>query len=280
MPVTLSANSAANVAMRSLDQANRNLTSSLKRLSSGNRIANIYDDAASEAIQLKMSTDIARTGVAKTGIQNAMSFLEVQDGFLQTASSVVSRMGELKALADDPSKNSGDIANYQEEYAILQTQLVNFGSETFNGTALWGAESTQDIATSAETAANITLFDSNEINSTGANGYAVDLIGSNATADTAITVSTISLDDVDTAIQNIANARARNGAYQSVLNYAYDNASTVKNNLEAARGRITDVDIAEESGKYARAQIKSQAAATMLAQANRVNSQTLLQLLG
>jgi flagellin len=280
MPVTLSANSAANVAMRSLDQANRNLTSSLKRLSSGNRIANIYDDAASEAIQLKMSTDIARTGVAKTGIQNAMSFLEVQDGFLQTASSVVSRMGELKALADDPSKNSDDIANYQEEYAILQTQLVNFGSETFNGTALWGAESTQDIATSAETAANITLFDSNEINSTGANGYAVDLIGSNATADTAITVSTISLDDVDTAIQNIANARARNGAYQSVLNYAYDNASTVKNNLEAARGRITDVDIAEESGKYARAQIKSQAAATMLAQANRVNSQTLLQLLG
>jgi flagellin len=283
MPVTMTANGAASVAMRTLDQANRNLTSSLKRLSSGNRIANIYDDAASEAVQLKMSTDIARLGVARTGIQNAMSFLEVQDGFLQTASSLVSRLGELKAMADDPSKSTADVANYQEEFQVLQAQLGNLANETFNGSAIWSAESSQEIATSAVTSANLTIYgNSNTIEVTGANGIMINTVGNTDAGeyDNTITVSGISSDAINSDIQNIANARARNGAYQSVLNYAYDNASTVKTNLEAARGRITDVDIAEESGKFARAQIKTQAAASMLAQANRVGGQTLLQLLG
>jgi len=283
MPVTMTANGAASVAMLTLDQANRNLTSSLKRLSSGNRIANIYDDAASEAVQLKMSTDIARLGVARTGIQNAMSFLEVQDGFLQTASSLVSRLGELKAMADDPSKSTADVANYQEEFQVLQAQLGNLANETFNGSAIWSAESSQEIATSAVTSANLTIFgNSNTIEVTVANSILINTVGNTDAGDfnTGITVSNVSTDAINSDIQNIANARARNGAYQSVLNYAYDNASTVKTNLEAARGRITDVDIAEESGKFARAQIKTQAAASMLAQANRVNSQTLLQLLG
>jgi flagellin len=279
----MTANGAASVAMRTLDQANRNLTSSLKRLSSGNRIANIYDDAASEAVQLKMSTDIARLGVARTGIQNAMSFLEVQDGFLQTASSLVSRLGELKAMADDPSKSTADVANYQEEFQVLQAQLGNLANETFNGSAIWSAESSQEIATSAVTSANLTIYgNSNTIEVTGANGIMINTVGNTDAGeyDNTITVSGISSDAINSDIQNIANARARNGAYQSVLNYAYDNASTVKTNLEAARGRITDVDIAEESGKFARAQIKTQAAASMLAQANRVGGQTLLQLLG
>jgi len=283
MPVTLSANSASSVAMRTLDQANRNLTSSLKRLSSGNRIANVYDDAASEAVQLKMNSDIKRIDVAKTGIQNAMSFLEVQDGFLQTASSVVNRLGELKAMADDPSKSSSDVANYQEEFQVLQAQLGNLANETFNGASIWSAESSQEIATSAVTTANLTIYgNSNTIEVTGANGIMINTVGNTDAGeyDNTITVSGISSDAINSDIQNIANARARNGAYQSVLNYAYDNASTVKTNLEAARGRITDVDIAEESGKFARAQIKTQAAASMLAQANRVGGQTLLQLLG
>jgi len=286
MPVTLAANGAANIAMRTLDQANRNLTSSLKRLSSGNRIANIYDDAASEAVQLKMTSDIKRIDVAKTGIQNAISFLEVQDGFLQTASSIVSRMGELKAMADDPSKSSTDTANYQEEFAVLQTQLGNLQNETFNGSAIWGSGSAQEIATSAQTSANISLYATGageSVQVSGSDGSILaNVIGTGTSIDTNIAVNTtnITADAINSDIESIANARAKNGAYQSVLNFAYDNASTVKSNLEAARSRITDVDIAEESGKFARAQIKTQAAASMLAQANRVGSQTLLQLLG
>jgi flagellin len=48
--------------------------------------------------------------------------------------------------------------------------------------------------------------------------------------------------------------------------------------MEAARGRIVDLDIAEESSNFARANILSQAASSMLAQANN-SSSSVLQLL-
>jgi Rne/Rng family ribonuclease len=51
-----------------------------------------------------------------------------------------------------------------------------------------------------------------------------------------------------------------------------------KTNLEAANGRITDVDIASESANLARLNILQQAGTAMLAQANQAN-QSVLRLL-
>ena len=70
----------------------------------------------------------------------------------------------------------------------------------------------------------------------------------------------------------------KNGALQSRLGYAYDNASISKSNMEAARSRIIDVDIAEESTKFASFNILTQASASILAQANQTG-RTALQLL-
>jgi flagellin len=86
------------------------------------------------------------------------------------------------------------------------------------------------------------------------------------------------MDGILSDLQNLANARAKNGALQSRLNYAYDQASISKSNMEAARSRIIDVDIAEESSNFASKNILMQASSSMLAQANNT-SRTALQLL-
>jgi flagellin len=86
------------------------------------------------------------------------------------------------------------------------------------------------------------------------------------------------MSNITADLQGLANRRATNGAYQSALNYAYNNASLGQMNMEAARGRIVDLDIAEESSNFARANILSQAASSMLAQANN-SSASVLQLL-
>jgi flagellin len=277
MPVTIGANPAAAAGMRALDQANRNLTSSLKRLSTGNRIANPYDDAASEAIQLRMVSDVTRYGVVQRGIQNAVSFLEVQDGFLQTGNNVLSRIAELAAMAGDPSKNSSDKANYNEEFTVLKEQLNKLKDAEFNGAALWGSSAQYTVATSNLTQGNVVLFGS----STNTTAVNITHGASNIMAVNSITaLANEGVTAINSDLQTMSNMRARNGAYQSVLNYAYDNAAIAKANLEAARGRITDTDIAEESGKFARSQIRVQAAASMLAQANNVGANTLMQLLG
>jgi flagellin len=54
----------------------------------------------------------------------------------------------------------------------------------------------------------------------------------------------------------------------SRLSFASDNIATTKTNMEAANGRIVDVDIAAESTRMAKYNVLVQASASMLAQAN------------
>ena len=71
------------------------------------------------------------------------------------------------------------------------------------------------------------------------------------------------------ALENIAALRARNGGTMSRLSFASENISTQKNNnMQAALGRIVDVDVAAESTRLARNNVLVQASAAMLAQAN------------
>ena len=86
------------------------------------------------------------------------------------------------------------------------------------------------------------------------------------------------MDGILSDLQSLANARAHNGALQSRLGFAYDNVSINKSNLEAARSRLIDVDIAEESTNFAKFNILAQASASILSQAN-ATGRTALQLL-
>ena len=70
------------------------------------------------------------------------------------------------------------------------------------------------------------------------------------------------------ALENIAALRARNGALCPGLILQIDNLSQQKANMEAALGRIVDVDVAAESSRLARNNVLVQASAAMLAQAN------------
>ena len=268
MPITLSTNPAQTTARRALEHANRDLTSSLKRLSTGNRIANIYDDAGGEAVQLKLKSQSARYSVLQNNLLNGVSFLQVQEGVLTTATEVASRLGELVAMAEDPSKSSDDIANYEQESTQLGTLLTQLASQQFNGKSLFGSGQT----------INVNLNSTPDTMNVGNEDFSNAV--SNLTTDAAdLSSSGLTASKVETDIQELANLRAQVGAKQSTLNYYYDNASLTQSNIDAARGRITDVDIASEASAYAISQVKSQAAAAMLSQANNVGTQNLMQLL-
>ena len=72
---------------------------------------------------------------------------------------------------------------------------------------------------------------------------------------------------------------AQNGGSVSRLQFAKESVMQQKTNLEAANGRIMDVDIAEESTRLAKYNILVQASAAMLSQAN-VTPNAALMLLG
>ena len=84
----------------------------------------------------------------------------------------------------------------------------------------------------------------------------------------AMDLDSISVGVFNQALENIAALRARNGGTMSRLSFASENISTQKTNMQAALGRIVDVDVAEESTRLARNNVLVQASAAMLAQAN------------
>ena len=264
MPVSINTNPASATAARALEIANKNLTDSLKRLSTGSRIANTYDDAAGEAVQLKLKNQSKQYDVLKSNLQNGISFLDVQQGVLETATSTVSRLGELQAMATDSTKSSDDKALYQAEVTQLTGIMTQLAAQEFNGNGLFGGSDTINT----------------NLNSTpGTMNIGDEDFASAFTAGDYSDITTVTAATVEADIQAIASLKATVGGKQSALNYYYDNAVTTQNNINAARSRITDVDIAIESGTFARNQVLAQAASAMLAQANSIGASTAMQLL-
>jgi flagellin len=83
---------------------------------------------------------------------------------------------------------------------------------------------------------------------------------------------------IDSAIQTISKFRSSFGAVENRIDASISNLTTLKVNTEAAQSRIQDADFAQETSNLTKAQILSQAATSMLAQAN-ASKQNLLALL-
>ncbi len=93
-----------------------------------------------------------------------------------------------------------------------------------------------------------------------------------------VSAANTSLTSLDNAISTIATFRAGFGAHQNRLDASINNLTTLQVNTDAAKSRIEDADFAAETSNLTKAQILSQAATSMLAQAN-ASKQNLLALL-
>lgn len=83
---------------------------------------------------------------------------------------------------------------------------------------------------------------------------------------------------IDTAIKSVSDQRSALGAVQNRLEHTINNLGTASENLTAAESRIRDTDMAAEMMAFTKNNILTQAAQSMLAQANQA-PQGVLQLL-
>ena len=141
MPVVINSNVAATSSSFNLSRANESLRKSLERLSTGKRINSAADDAGGLSVAYKLNSRINRTQAIIQNSQNALSYLQVQDSSLATAGKIVDRMAELRTMAQDITKNTGDIENYTKEFVELQSQLQQVSKEKFNGISLFATTS-------------------------------------------------------------------------------------------------------------------------------------------
>ena len=137
MAIRISTNAGAVAANYHLGVNSTKLERSMARLASGSRINRPSDDAGGLAVSMKLKSAINRLSGAELNIQNGISFLEVQDGILESIGNIIDRMSELKGLSRDVMKNDRDQATYNREFKDLQLQLKDMISGTFNGVSLF-----------------------------------------------------------------------------------------------------------------------------------------------
>ena len=130
-------NFAALLAHHSLNSASERHSRSLNRLSTGSRVGIWMDDPAGVAVSTRMRAEIRQQEAAQANLQNALSYLQTQDGALQSTAFVLTRISELATLALDVTKSASDVAQFNSELQQLRQQLFNLSAGSFNGISLF-----------------------------------------------------------------------------------------------------------------------------------------------
>jgi len=252
-------------ASANLSTSNSMLAKSLARLSSGSKIVNPSDDAAGLAVASRLDAKLKRTDAAKSNIGNAISFTQTQDGYLKKVAKALDRMSELSILAQDVTKSNADRVLYDAEFIQISAYVTSIGVGDFNGVSLFSASALNVTVDSEGTTFQMLGVNVGSASYTTATASSVATVGQAQTA----------LTNVKAAINQLAEDRARIGAYQTRMQFTSEQLTVTKENLAAASSQIQDVDVAEESTQYARYQILVQSGTAMLAQANTLPQSAL-----
>lgn len=273
MPV-IATNTAANSAVRYLNQNAASQSSSLSKLASGSRISQASDDAAGLAISTRLQSDVATLNQAATNSTNAIAVLQTADGGASNISDILQRMKVLATESASGTVTDTERGYINEEFTALTTQIDTIASGTrFNSSSLLTSDNMFSggvkvmVGSSSSDTISITL---KALDTTTLGVDALD-VKTQTAANTALTA-------LDTAISTVSNARASIGAQESQFQFSSDSISTQVENLESANSAIADVDVASEEAKLSSSQVMVQAAVAAASSANSL-TQNLLKLM-
>jgi len=127
---TINTDVKALAAQSSMSNVDRNLQTSMQRLSTGLRINNAKDDAAGLAIANRMTSDIRGFGVAIRNANDGLSMAQTADGALGQVTDMLQRMRELAVQAGNGSLNADNRIASQLEVDQLKQQIDNIATQT------------------------------------------------------------------------------------------------------------------------------------------------------
>jgi flagellin len=228
------------------------------------------------------------SGVTRVNISGAQSgtytFTDAADDTITLGNGTVSQTINVGTIMDSGNVATGTqvVANFDR--LGIQVTLAGAGVAGATGqyqqTNLNGQNILVDQGTGGsfqvgpkDRAFNRIEVNINDMSATGVNlNLNTASVATLTTARSAITV-------LDNAVLEVAQQRGDLGAYQNRLNFTISYTENEIENIQASEASISDADIAEEVTNFTRAQILSQAATAMLAQANVLpqNALALLQ---
>lgn len=274
MGLRINTNIAALTANRSLQSVVRDQSKSYQRLSSGSRITSAGDDAAGLSISESLRGQIRSMGQAERNANDGVSFVQVAEGGLSEMSNMLIRMRELAIQAGSDTVGDKERGYINQEIQSLISEVDRIANvTTFNGTPLLNGQASKD---ELEFQVGIRNNEADRLKfNVKENDVRSDSLGITGMDYTTIDGARDSLDRIDSAMGRVFESRARLGAMQNKLQATINNIGIAKENLQQARSRIADTDVAAETSELVRGSILQQAGVSVLAQANAAPNQAL-----
>jgi flagellin len=269
-------------AVNSYRQLNTNqnaLSKNLEKLSSGYRINRAADDAAGLAISESMRSKINGLDQAEANANDAIGLIQTEEGALTETHSMLQRMTTLATQAANGTYSTQDEGKtarsaIQSEITELADEITRIANNTkYNGLSPLATSSTKTIQL------QIGPTSTEVLSIPQAKMTAVSL-GVNALSMKSVSGANNAITAIKTAINTVSSYRAKLGAKQNRLEHTINNLKTTNENVTAAESRIRDTDMAKEIAAYTKNNILSQAAQSMLAQANQSGQGVLTLLRG
>ncbi|MDC0541135.1 hypothetical protein OAO50_05550, partial [Paracoccaceae bacterium] len=195
MALAIATNNAALNAAASASSVNRDMETSMARLSSGKRINSASDDAAGVAISSRLSAEIRGTDQAIRNSLDGQALIDTAEGAHKEIENILQRMREVAVQAANDTNNAQDRDNLQAEMDAMSTEI-----DRIAGTTTWaGANLMEDSNTNFSFQVGAATGDKNQISvdikSMNTNG--LSLSGGTGGLDL-VTDATVTTTDADT----------------------------------------------------------------------------------
>jgi flagellin len=215
MALAIATNNAALNAAASASSVNRDMETSMARLSSGKRINSASDDAAGVAISSRLSSEIRGTDQAIRNSLDGQALIDTAEGAHSEIENILQRMREVAVQSANDTNNSQDRANLQAEMNAMGTEIDRIaGTTTWAGANLMnGGSAGKDFSFQVGAA----VGDKNQI--------AVNIDGMTM-ADLSIGTSTVSAAFTLADGNFVAATEATAGTVDFTIGTATDNSAT------------------------------------------------------
>jgi flagellin len=269
MGLSIHTNYASLVTQNQLGRTNNSLATAMERLGTGYRINSAADDAAGLQISNRLESQSRGLGVAARNSQDAISMMQTGEGALEELTNIVFRMKDLAIQAANGVNGTTEFTALNAEYGelgaeftrILDQTTYGSGQALLRGGSLAAAIQFQIGASATET---LTVNIGANITALPATAAALGTVGTAAGATAAITA-------LDTVLTNVGAARSALGANINRLEHTINNLTSIVENTDTAKGRITDADFAVETSHMTKQQMLLQAGMSVLSQSNQMS---------
>lgn len=274
-------------ANRFLGNAGDEMDGNIEKLSSGLSINRAGDDASGLAVSEKMRAQIGGLQQAEANVQDAISFIQTTEGYLEETQEILQRVRELAVQSSNGIYTAEDRVAIQVEVSQLVDEIDRIASHAqFNGmNMLTGRFAQNDVGNNPTASmwfhvgANMDQRERAYVSTMTAAALGMrDIVSDDIISLSSPEAANMAIGMVDQALSAVSKQRADLGAYQNRMGHVSDSLLVGYENLQAAESRIRDTDMAREMTEFVKNQILTQASTAMLAQANQ-KPQTVLSLL-